>query len=110
MVDEAANGFGPTSEVRDILADCFEPEVSGECTLTRGGRCLKGGNICSLRQGFSQNSLDVVGKAKNFGFHGVGAPRLVCGPPYWIVGKGGQYGLAHGFSQCDGPEGVNRHF
>jgi hypothetical protein len=63
MVDEAANCFGPTPEVRDILADCFEPEVLGECTLTRGGRCLKGGHICGLRQGLSQNCLDVVGKA-----------------------------------------------
>ncbi len=81
MVDEAANGFGPTPEVRDILADCFGQEMSGECTLTRGGRCLKGEHVCSLRQGLSQNGLDVVGKAKNVGFQGVGAPRLVCGPP-----------------------------
>ncbi len=81
MVDEAANGFGPTPEVRDILVDCFGPEMSRECTLTRNGRCLKGGHICSLRQGLSKNGLNVVGKVKNVGFQGVGAPRLVCGPP-----------------------------
>ncbi len=92
------------------MADCFGPEMSGECTLTRGGRCLKGEHVCGLRQGLSQDGLDVVSKAKNVGFQGVGALRLVCGPPSWIVGERGHYGLAHGLSQCDGPEGVNRHF
>ncbi len=86
MVDEAANGFGPTPEVRDILADCFGPNMSGECTHTRDGRCLKGEHICGLHKGLSQDGLNVVGKAKNVGFQGVGAPRLVCGPLSWTVG------------------------
>ncbi len=92
------------------MADCFGQEMSGECTLTRGGRFLNGEYACGPRQGLSQYGLDVVGKAKNVGFQGVGAPRLVCGPPSWIVGEGGQYGLAYGFSQCDDPEGFNRIF
>ncbi len=90
MFEEAAESLGPASDARYIMADRFGPEISGKCALTRVGRCPEGGHVCSLRQGLSQDGLDVIGKAKDVCFREMGIQGVVCVPPPGVLGEGGQ--------------------
>ncbi len=89
MFEETAEDLGPTSDIRYILADQFGPEMSGKCALTWVGRCLEGEHFCSLREGLSQDGLNVIGKAKNVCFHEMGIQGVVCGTPPGMLGEGG---------------------
>ncbi len=61
MFDTAADGLGPAPDVRDIMADRFGPEMSGECAITgASGRFMKEHGR-SFRQGIRKDGLDIVG-------------------------------------------------